>query len=320
MSRGLVGLRGYQRGGPVRLGGGLAALLSRKLGRTASRLAPLFLGKRSETGYVPEISEAIYNAVTPDYEDADIDQLKDALGRIARGDPGATPSRDWSDTWTPPPSEGRNLRPVGEEDAWRIYLGLDQEGGTFRESEFRPTVSSGEDVRYREFADPERVIRSLASRSRNSDPADRERWRGMSEEERRRRTLESLEKMITSGKPSLTSLDPLGYRGVEGGPFTTTDYEDFMPKDEGVMIDKWGNMIGQSGDVMGTYTLSAGEDEGGPYISYYDKWDLAPPDIMGVNVADISRAGNPFDIYGRMYYDPETYEYRDSRKHTAYPE
>ena len=28
------------------------------------------------------------------------------------------------------------------------------------------------------------------------------------------------------------------------------------------------------GDTMGTYTLDLGEDERGPYISYYDKYNL----------------------------------------------
>ena len=321
MSRGLTSLRGYQRGGPIPLGGGLAALLSRKFGRAASRLAPLFFGKRSETGYVPGISEAIYNAVEPDYQSVlqNPDQLKDALRRIARGDPGDTPSREWRDIWALNVPEGRSLRPVDEEDAWRIYLGLDQEGGTFKESEFRPTVSSGEDVRYREFADPERVINTLASRAPYSAYTDRSGWAAMSEEERRRRTLEGLERMISSGKPGISADHPWGHREVEGGPFITTD---FMGTDvtrppsqkDWDLIDEWGNTRGETGDVMGNYTLSAGEDERGPYISYYDKWDLGPQ-VGPAHIrkaAQISKAGNPFDVYGRMYYDPETYEYRGS--------
>lgn len=53
--------------------------------------------------------------------------------------------------------------------------------------------------------------------------------------------------------------------------------------------------------VMGNYTVSKGKDELGHYISYYDKWDLA---------ADLSStfAGHPYEIYGRVYYDPETLE------------
>ena len=340
MSNGIISLRGYQRGGPIQLGGGLAALLSRKFGKAASRLAPLFFGKRSETGYVPGVSESIYNAVVPDYNMANTGQLMDAMRRIYHGEPGLPPEPDWEKQdmnyelgrggietinfdplreesliesvksqyggrENPDPGYriigmgGRYMRPEPGEDAWRTYLGLDQEYGTFRESEFRPTIGSGEDIRYRDFANPERVIDTLASRPPYSSAAERSEWREMTDEERRRRTLEGLERMISSGKPGLSSLHPWGHREVEGGPFITSDYSAWYPE---------GGVPYESGDVMGDYTLSAGEDEGGPYISYYDKWDVAP------KVGQISKAGKPFDIYGRMYYDPETYEYRGSNE------
>lgn len=48
---------------------------------------------------------------------------------------------------------------------------------------------------------------------------------------------------------------------------------------------------------LGTYTLSKGRDDKGEYISYYDKWDLAP---SGVNVNVI---GKPLEIYDRVYLD-----------------
>lgn len=48
--------------------------------------------------------------------------------------------------------------------------------------------------------------------------------------------------------------------------------------------------------AMGTFKLSKGRDKNGHYVSYYDKWDLAGS--HGV--------GKPFDIYGRIYYDPKT--------------
>lgn len=56
---------------------------------------------------------------------------------------------------------------------------------------------------------------------------------------------------------------------------------------------------------LGQYKIDAGKDERGPYISYYDKFDLdsvAPP--LG---ATLDRTfGNPFEIYNRVYYDPST--------------
>jgi len=58
------------------------------------------------------------------------------------------------------------------------------------------------------------------------------------------------------------------------------------------------------GSTLGHYTLSKGYDEKRklPYVSYYDKYDLDK--IPGMD----SVIGTPFEIYGRMYYDPKTKE------------
>lgn len=51
---------------------------------------------------------------------------------------------------------------------------------------------------------------------------------------------------------------------------------------------------------MGEMTLSRGKDMSGSYLSVYDKYDFAVP---GSNLV-----GRPFEIYDRVYYDPETYQ------------
>lgn len=48
--------------------------------------------------------------------------------------------------------------------------------------------------------------------------------------------------------------------------------------------------------TMGTYTISTGEDDRGRYISFYDKWDIAPIDF-----------GKPFEIYDRFYFRENPY-------------
>jgi hypothetical protein len=256
--------------------GGIASLIS-----GAKRLASTIFGERSETGYVPGVSEAIYNTVIPDYEGAHYGQFADALGRIARGDPGDIDSRMAQSLGGPMRTnrEGEPMKPrgEGEEDAWRMYLGLPQASGTFQESEYRPTIGSGEDIRYRDFSRPDRVIDTLVSQRDLDEPLagfDPEAPFTARERESLRRAyaIEGLVKEIEGTGGSVLETDTMGF----------------------------------GGDVMGDYTLGVGEDEGGSYLSYYDKWDLAP------QVAQISRAGQPFDIYGRMYYNPETYEYRGS--------
>jgi hypothetical protein len=42
--------------------------------------------------------------------------------------------------------------------------------------------------------------------------------------------------------------------------------------------------------IMGDYTASLGKDDKGEYISYYDKWDIAPMDF-----------GKPMEIYDKIY-------------------
>ena len=263
------------------------------IGAGIRRLKPLFFGERSETGYIPEVSESIYHAVTPwaatSLDSGVASDLADAMSRIARGDPGA-------------PREGDDLRPGDEEDAFRMYLGLPQEHGTFEESRFRPSVGSGEDIRYRDFVDQERVLNELVQEhSMILDPLyelDKPStfsapWAYRQEGQERPNAIRDVVRMLDDESSGVKSLkqykssrlgprwEPLGYREGEGGPFH------------------------RYSDLLGTYTLDKGEDERGSYLSYYDKYDLAHLP------ARVSKAGKPFDVYGRMYYDPETYEYLD---------
>lgn len=57
--------------------------------------------------------------------------------------------------------------------------------------------------------------------------------------------------------------------------------------------------------VLGDFTVSLGGDAKGPYISYYDKWDLTSP-LIGQNADKV--AGKPFEVYDRLYFDPKTFE------------
>jgi len=57
------------------------------------------------------------------------------------------------------------------------------------------------------------------------------------------------------------------------------------------------------GAIMGNMSWSHGEDSKGKYISYYDRWkiDVPPENKKGF-------FGKPFEIYDRIYYDPQTFE------------
>ena len=287
MSRGIASLQGYREGGPL---SGLASLINR-----ARRVMPTLVGKRSKTGYVPQASEAIYNTIMPwasaghDASTAlsdlgilreaspdpvglvqksiqhalpygsEVPHLLDAVSRIARGEPGR-------------PREGLRLRPPDEEDAWATYLGLPQKGGTFKEAEYRPGKGSGEDIRYLDFANPDRILDEIL---------DDQRMFGTEADQTQPDVIREVVRLLGAPPEEWSSL---GAREEEGGPFH------------------------RYSDVLGTYTLDKGEDEIGPYISYYDKYDLAHLP------ARISKVGQPFDVYGRIHYNPETYERMDLGK------
>ena len=72
--------------------GGIASLIQGAIRKNPllgiGRLASAVVGRRSDTGYVPGVSEAIYNTIEPVGYDKNRSQFADALWRIARGDPG----------------------------------------------------------------------------------------------------------------------------------------------------------------------------------------------------------------------------------------
>ena len=55
--------------------------------------------------------------------------------------------------------------------------------------------------------------------------------------------------------------------------------------------------------IMGGFKLSKGHDAQGDYISYYDRWDLE-----GSVEGKEGIIGKPYEIYDRIYYDPQTFE------------
>lgn len=151
------------------------------------------------------------------------------------------------------------------EDAWKLYLGLGQDNNTFTESTYKPTRAKDNTATYYQFEDPLAVLTTLSKQKHAG--------RRMS------RTIESIVNEIKD----------------KGGPIHAIDVDDAS------LGAQW--FGGSNPHVMGNYQLDQGEDEVGPYISYYDKWDL---DTLP---AKIIRVGKPFEIYGRIYYDPDTFNY-----------
>jgi hypothetical protein len=118
------------------------------------------------------------------------------------------------------------------------------------------------------------------------------------------------------------------------------DYGSGISTSRGYKADEDGNYIGDGkdlpdlllekdpyGDVLGNFTLDKGVDEKGHYISYYDKWDVNPlsstssqgdaTSIMSRELDNIIQSAvgiKPREVYGRVYYDPETGKPIDEKK------
>jgi hypothetical protein len=54
--------------------------------------------------------------------------------------------------------------------------------------------------------------------------------------------------------------------------------------------------------VLNDYQWSKGKDDKGNYIAYYDNWDLNVP------LEKKGFFGRSLEVYGRIYYNPVTYE------------
>lgn len=118
-----------------------------------------------------------------------------------------------------------------------------------------------------------------------------------------------------------------------------SDEEDSPDSWSKVRVDKSGNKYLTIPDTfsggLGKFKISRGEDENGPYISYYDQWDLdfdeverslgaerniygdqAPAGVVRSMFSQLTKktglkpddVGRPLEFYNRIYYDPETLE------------
>jgi hypothetical protein len=218
-------------------------------------------------------------------EGAYADVLEERLGRVtpATYNYGRTIGQL---TGTVEPYPANTDRMLDREDAWALYRGKPQKNGTFRKSRFTPSQADDGDAsgEYYEYAHPEnrKVVRNLAQRFLYG-------W-----EDGRRVTDESEMEgtLLIENDSTATAVDAITYEGEGGQPIAGTQYAEDQ---------KAGRPI-RTG-TMGQFQLEKGEDERGPYVSYYDKWDLG---AGGAAIPD--EAGEPFEIYGRLYYDPETQE------------
>lgn len=183
---------------------------------------------------------------------------------------------------------------------------------------YRPGISEMLNTLIAPFADPEtllnlnpiQMIGSLKGdaerRVHRPDPGSEDAWRlylGMPQQ------YGSLE--VSKFQPSQSSDRNVEYFSLKGAWPTLLSGQERYARLRGTnelgaliqQVDEAGGRLVLNGDLFGlqslrNFTVTKGEDENGHYISYYDRFDLEQP-LEGV-------VGKPFEIYDRMYYDPET--------------
>ena len=93
-------------------------------------------------------------------------------------------------------------------------------------------------------------------------------------------------------RPTMGNNEDVQYMSIQDEPFKQRIVEEFNKG------KKKGNKVNVSYakdlDPLGKFSIYEGKDEGGEYLSYYDKWDVNP-------LADM--IGKPFELYDRIYVE-----------------
>ncbi|MFA7285204.1 MAG: hypothetical protein WC004_05295, partial [Candidatus Absconditabacterales bacterium] len=255
------------------------------------------------SAYMPGLSEELYNNIDPSGYEI-VDKIWDFF------DPSEKQELDemikqHSDVYD-------NSK---RKDARALYLGLPQRHNTFKTSEYKPSKAKEnktyfalqDEVRifnqYKEAIDAfEEYKQALASGQTIKDLKADQKQRA--KERKRDGAFDIREELIYAREQTLLN----AYEQYEKqGTIVLQDFE--IGKENVVTGD-----IEQKFDkgVMGQYTISTGIDpeNGLHYMSYYDIWDLHPFTGPLKRLGD-RLPGKPFEIYGRIYYNPQTMQIID---------
>ncbi len=198
------------------------------------------------------------------------------------------------------------------EDAWSLYLGLPQKFSTFGISEYKPEKSD-DDKYYFKINIWSDLLKEQISKDDDLDNLGRyltdmmQRYKGdtseilsharknmETEEFRKFETLATQGKQVVENKNLLTFIELIKSSGGKKVVSYLFDIDEIIAK-------KYPNT--DVNNLLNNYTVSLGQDEKGCYISYYDKWDL------NTSTENSGKGfGHAFEIYDRVYYNPETGE------------
>ena len=233
--------------------------------------------------YKPGISELLYRGIVPsEYETGE--KIKEFISKLVNERGKARKER---------------------EDAWKFYLGLPQEYDTFGISEYRPGKGVENKYYYKinqytpGFKRFLKRDKDAIGRYKDAIEHYEDRTRKIPSYVTKQGLYGSMESLITLEK-LIKFIDESGNNLIIGGTLGM----EFLTISEERGFD--GEIWGTDELIMVNYKLSRGQDEKGYYISYYDIWNLE-----GSTEGEEGLLGKPFEIYDRIYYNPETFEIID---------
>lgn len=177
-------------------------------------------------------------------------------------------------------------------DAWYLYLGLEQKEGTFEVSPYKPAHAENPNAVYYRMPKKEGFLLRNGLMVLTAKGKDKE-------------TLTDFGKARPYSYVSDEEVKKVKDSDVLDAGSDLSEKYHLQPIIDSIAQFTPDDYYG----VMGRYVVSKGVDEKGSYISYYDKWDLHPGGVFGKKEAsEYAGVGKPFEIYGRIYYDPKTGE------------
>jgi len=275
-------------------------------------------------GYVKGVSEFIYSTVPPVAYQTVLEVLSDIPANAIGVIQDSTTQQKTLGNWEKldEDQEGKNFisrtENIEREDAWRLYLGLPQEYGTFSVSEFQPSNEKDNKFYYSikdwigklrkgthlQLTVKLRELKQLKQEHMKEKATTK--WaQGVDfsfSDYDRDKEITDLEQEIQSFSDSkvIEHLVTNALTPESDGKYSL-DFAVFVYKDDYGNIVTTETSYEDRYSIMGRFKLSLGKDNLGSYISYYDKWDLANNQLEGI-------IGKAFEIYDRIYYNPNTFE------------
>jgi hypothetical protein len=203
-------------------------------------------------------------------------------------------------------------------DAFRLYTGRPQENNTFKISPYKPSISKDKNTNYYSINDPrlrEQLLEEVLQKSLQQGKSF-----ALTDEILLKYFTQDQMNVLKQNDPVKTQklLDEVIKPKIKNDHVAHLIYDvDMSYKD--LQFDH-----ADPSNIMANFKRSFGKDEKGSYMSYYDRWDIAPfqrfigndftvdknfkPMYNGRFQSDMNMdvLGKPFEIYDRIYYDPKT--------------